>query len=221
MSNLLTSPKLERGLFPRSMRPCISKILMKYLPQILTSTLLLFAFQNISLLQAQGFGRGPRIESPEVKDGQVTFRILAPQASTVKVNGSDIPSIGQNGEMTKNDDGIWEATLEIAPGYYRYNFNVDGVSVIDPRNPSTSESNENIWSLVGVTGNDWMDTQDVPRGAVAQVTYHSDSLDRFRRMHVYTPPGYQKGEDTFPVFYLLHGASDCDNSWSSVMAQDK
>jgi enterochelin esterase family protein len=35
-------------------------------------------------------------------------------------------------------------------------------------------------------------------------------------MHVYTPPGYESGKGRFPVFYLLHGASDCDDSWSSV-----
>jgi enterochelin esterase family protein len=35
-------------------------------------------------------------------------------------------------------------------------------------------------------------------------------------MHVYTPPGYEKGEGKFPVFYLLHGAGDSDASWSSV-----
>jgi enterochelin esterase family protein len=93
---------------------------------------------------------------------------------------------------------------------------VDGVSVIDPRNPSTSESNGNTWSLVYVPGSDFMDTQDVPHGAVAEVTYYSKSLQRFRRMHVYTPPGYESGEGKFPVFYLLHGAFDCDDSWTSV-----
>ena len=35
-------------------------------------------------------------------------------------------------------------------------------------------------------------------------------------MHVYTPPGYQLGEGTFPVFYLLHGAGDSDDSWTTV-----
>jgi enterochelin esterase family protein len=35
-------------------------------------------------------------------------------------------------------------------------------------------------------------------------------------MHVYTPPGYEKGEGEFPVLYLLHGALDCDASWSTV-----
>ena len=35
-------------------------------------------------------------------------------------------------------------------------------------------------------------------------------------MHVYTPPGYEAGKDKYPVFYLLHGAGDCDDSWTSV-----
>jgi enterochelin esterase family protein len=35
-------------------------------------------------------------------------------------------------------------------------------------------------------------------------------------MHVYTPPGYEMGPGKFPVFYLLHGAGDCDESWTSV-----
>lgn len=169
-----------------------------------------------TLLQAQPRGQGPRVVSPEVTDGKVTFRILAADAKAVRVSGSDIPGMGRGAEMTKNDEGVWETTLEVAPGYYRYNFNVDGLTVIDPRNPSTSESNGNTWSLVGVPGAAWMDTRDVPHGAVAEVTYRSSSLDRFRRMHIYTPPGYQKGEGTFPVFYLLHGAGDCDDSWTTV-----
>jgi enterochelin esterase family protein len=35
-------------------------------------------------------------------------------------------------------------------------------------------------------------------------------------MHVYTPPGYEQGSGRFPVLYLLHGAMDSDDSWSSV-----
>lgn len=35
-------------------------------------------------------------------------------------------------------------------------------------------------------------------------------------MHVYTPPGYEKSGESYPVLYLLHGAMDCDHSWSSV-----
>jgi len=62
----------------------------------------------------------------------------------------------------------------------------------------------------------FQDTQDVPHGAVAEVTYFSKVLGTFRRMHVYTPPGYEAGNARYPVFYLLHGATDSDDSWSTV-----
>lgn len=65
-------------------------------------------------------------------------------------------------------------------------------------------------------GSDLSDTKDVPHGAVAAITYHSKALGRPRRAHVYTPPGYEKGSGNYPVFYLLHGAFDCDHAWSSV-----
>ncbi len=163
-------------------------------------------------------GRGPAVTSPEVQpDRHVTFRIFAPKAESVRLSASDIPGNMAGAPMTKGENGVWEVTMgPIDPGAYRYNFNVDGVPVIDPRNPSVSESNTNVWSLVYVPGADFMDTKEVPHGAVASVTYYSTVLKRFRRMHIYTPPGYERGQGKFPVFYLLHGAGDCDDSWSSV-----
>jgi enterochelin esterase family protein len=164
---------------------------------------------------------GPQVVSPEVSaERKLTFRILAPKAEQVQLGGSgDISGtgFGQATALTKGSNGVWEITIgPVAPGAYRYNFNVDGVPVIDPRNPRTSESNENTWSLVAVPGADFMDTKEVPRGAVSVVTYWSSTLKRFRRLHVYTPPGYESGAGTFPIFYLLHGAFDSDDSWTSV-----
>lgn len=184
---------------------------------IVVTVLIVFATTYTALAQPPR-PRGPRVVSPEVAaDRHVTFRILAPKAEEVLLSGSDIPGVGRGAAMTKDPNGVWEVTLgPIEPGAYRYNFNVDGVSVIDPRNSSTSESNMNTWSLVYVPGADFMDTKDVPHGAVAEVTYYSKSLKRFRRMHVYTPPGYESGEGKYPIFYLLHGAFDCDDSWTSV-----
>jgi len=167
----------------------------------------------------RGFGQqGPQVVSPEVSaDRRITFRILAPKAESVRLSAGDIPGNGQGAALTKGTNGVWETTIgPIDPGAYRYNFNVDGVTVIDPRSPATSESNNNISSLVVVPGSDFMDTKDVPHGAVAAVTYFSKSLGKFRRMHVYTPPGYESGKGKYPVFYLLHGAGDCDEAWTSV-----
>lgn len=169
--------------------------------------------------RARGRGpQGPQVISPEIgADHHVTFRILAPKAEAVRLAAGDIPGNGPGAELSKDTNGVWEVTMgPIDPGAYRYNFNVDGVSVIDPHNPATSESNNNVWSLVYVPGSDFMDTRDVPHGAVSCVTYYSKTLQRFRRMHVYTPPGYENGRGKFPVFYLLHGAGDCDDSWTSV-----
>ena len=160
-----------------------------------------------------------RVVSPEVTpDHHIVFRILAAQAKTVGLRAGDIVGLPREGpSFTKDDDGIWSATVgPIDPGAYRYTFLVDGVPTMDPRNPAVSESNTNSWSLVYVPGAEFMDTAEVPHGAVATVTYYSTALARFRRMHVYTPPGYELGGGKFPIFYLLHGSGDCDDSWTSV-----
>jgi enterochelin esterase-like enzyme len=162
--------------------------------------------------------QAPQIVSPEIlPDHRVAFRIHAPEARAVRLAGSDIPGVGQTTQLAKTDQGVWEVTIgPIDAGAYRYNFNVDGVATIDPRNPAISESNNNVWSLFYVPGSDLFDTKDVPRGAIAEVTYHSTALGKFRRMHIYTPPQYQAGNGRYPVFYLLHGAGDSDDAWSSV-----
>ena len=167
----------------------------------------------------QGRGAaGAVVVSPDVQpDRRVTFRLLAPQAQTVRLSASDIPGLGQAGALTKGENGIWSVTVgPLEPGAYRYNFNVDGVAVIDPRSPATSESNNNVWSVTYVPGSEWFDSKNVPHGALAAITYFSTALGRDRRMHVYTPPGYEANNQKYPVFYLLHGAGDSDDAWTSV-----
>ena len=172
--------------------------------------------------QAGRGGRGgtpsPAFVSPEVRpDRHVTFRIYAPQAQTVRLTASDIPNLGQQTALSKAENGVWSITVgPIAPGAYRYTFSVDGVATIDPRSPAVSESNANVWSLVYIPGSDFMDTKDVPHGVAASVHYLSTALGKWRRMHVYTPPGYELRSEKYPVLYLLHGAGDSDDSWTSV-----
>lgn len=178
--------------------------------------------QTVSAAAVIAAPRGPQTPqyvSPEVQsDRRITFRVLAPNAQAVSLNAGDIQGLSPEArKMTKGEKGIWELTVPaVEPGAYRYTFNVDGVAVIDPRNPSTSESNNNTWSLIAVPGSELFDTNNVPHGAVSSVTYYSTGLQRFRRMQIYTPPGYMTNTAKYPVFYLLHGASDSDYSWSTV-----
>ena len=172
----------------------------------------------LAALSIASAAQPPAFVSPEVTaERNVTFRIFAPKAQAVRLSSSDLFGMEPKGEMTKADNGVWELAIgPIDPGAYRYNFNVDGVAVMDPRSASVSESNGNAWSMVYIPGADFMETKDVPHGAVASVTYYSKSLNKFRRMHVYTPPGYETSSQKYPIFYLLHGAGDSDDSWSSV-----
>jgi len=174
-------------------------------------------------LHAQQPAPGPRVVSPEVQsDRRVTFRILAPNAQKVELRSpGDIPGIGGRGgtplQFTKNGEGVWEATTNAIPaGAYRYTFVVDGVTVADSHNTMTSETNTTVYSLAVVPGSDLFDTKNVPHGAVASVYYDSKTLGGIRRMHVYTPPGYEANTTRYPVFYLLHGAGDVDDSWPTV-----
>jgi len=167
------------------------------------------------------FGGPPPLTSPELmQNGDVVFRLRAPQAGAVRLtSGGDIPGLapGIGPELTKDAEGIWTLTLpSLPPTSFRYRFDVDGVPTLDPSNRATSESTRNAWSLFYVPGDAFMDARQVEHGAIAEVTYWSETLARHRRMHVYTPPGYEIGRSRYPVLYLLHGAGDSDDSWSSV-----
>src|SRR5215213_1156541 len=108
-------------------------------------------------------GRGnqaPPVNSQEVlADRKITFRIYAPNAQAVRLSAGDVPNSAQSAQMTKTAAGIWETTVgPVEPGAYRYNFVVDGVTVIDPASPFVSESNTRVWSMVTVPGADNLDT---------------------------------------------------------------
>jgi enterochelin esterase family protein len=118
--------------------------------------------------------------------------------------------------MKKGDLGVWEATIgPIKPGVYLYNFVVDGVTATDPRNPisvQTINSSRNLYEVPGAAFSEY--SPDVPHGVVGVLYYNSRAIGGLRRMHIYTPPGYENGTGRLPVLYLLHGAGGTDDSWS-------
>lgn len=159
--------------------------------------------------------------SPEVlADQRATFQIYAPEAKNVKIRGEWItkfPDMMIGVDLKKGENGVWAITLgPLAPGIYRYSYMVDGLQAADPRNPDGSQSLNFVQSMVAIPGLGYQDIQAVPHGSVETVWYHSQALGVLRRMHIYTPPGYTNDASKCPVFYLLHGAGDSDDSWSTV-----
>jgi enterochelin esterase family protein len=154
--------------------------------------------------------------SPEVQpDHRVTFRIYAPKATEVTVAGD----FGASTKLTKDEKGVWSATVgPLTPDYYSYNFIVDGVKTVDPKNAGIKQGVGSVDSMVFVPGKeaDFEDIKSVPHGEIRMVWYRSSTLDMPRRMHVYTPPGYDGSSERYPVFYLLHGGGDEDSGWSGI-----
>jgi len=112
---------------------------------------------------------------------------------------------------------VWEVTFgPLDAGTYRYNFVVDGAIVTDPRNIEAERMQVMTRSILHLPGAAFMDTKNVPHGAVAVVAYFSKVLNKDRRFHIYTPPGYEANQQKYPVLYLLHGANESDDSWSTV-----
>ncbi len=145
----------------------------------------------------------------------MTFRIYAPKASEVSVSGD----FGAGGKLTKDEKGVWSITVgPLPPDYYSYTFHVDGVRTIDPKNAMIKQGVGSLESMFLLPGSeaDFEATKDVPHGQVHIAWYRSGTLDAPRSMHVYTPPNYESGSESYPVLYLLHGAGDEDSGWSTI-----
>lgn len=159
------------------------------------------------------------LKSPKVLDDKrVMIQIYAPKASEVVVGG-DFLSGGKPLSLAKNDQGVWSVLVgPLRPDYYSYTLTVDGVRTMDPKNPVIKQGISSLENMMAVPGAEtaFEDNKSVPHGEVREVWYQSNTLGMERRMHVYTPPGYEKGNTKYPVFYLLHGAGDDDSGWNTI-----
>ena len=165
-------------------------------------------------------GRGPRIVSPEVKDGKVTFRLNANYATRVQLSGNWManPWTGTI-DMAKGEGGVWEVTIDAPePEIYTYNFIVDGVSVNDPLNDKVQRDGTRYLNMLFIPGKRSENYYEAKNhGSVTYRWYESPSLGISRRMAVYTPYGYEQDKKgKYPVLYLLHGGGGDEEAWTSM-----
>lgn len=161
------------------------------------------------------------IISPEVlPDNRVTFRIYAPKASEVTIDGDWIlDGRGDGGPLRKDGQGVWSVTKgPFEPDYYIYNFFVDGVAALDPRNLCIKTGLNIIQNIFQVPGAAiaFADARSVPHGDVRTLWYDSPAAGCIRSMRVYTPPDYDSCDDEYPVLYLIHGGGNDDRAWSTT-----
>ncbi len=160
------------------------------------------------------------LNSPEVHDDQtVTFRVRAPEAKRVELNGAILAAFGRNwGEtmdFTKGEDGIWTLTIgPVRPDIYAYLIRIDGVQAVDPSNTIASFTGMPPYSQLVVHGDGpaYYDAKHVPHGAITRHIYHSEVTHGERDLYVYTPPGYDPAK-TYPVLYLVGGSGELPHNW--------
>jgi enterochelin esterase-like enzyme len=149
----------------------------------------------------------PRIET----DGRVTFRFNAPYAKKVQVSIVNVTF-----DMVKGDDGVWTYTSEPQDkGYHNYWMLVDSALVLDPAtNAFIGYSHMcNGFEIPDPDGGFYA-LKDVPHGNVLIENYFSKTINSWRHIFVYTPPGYEANASTrYPVLYLQHGGGEDERVW--------
>ncbi|MDH6357531.1 esterase [Parabacteroides sp. PF5-9] len=195
---------------------------------ILTGMLLLC----ITTFAQQALFGGQSVVSPEVHENNtVTFRFTAPKAIKVQLTGDFLPTQKMEtqfgtvdapgiADLKEGENGVWEYTTPspLSPELYSYSFIVDGVRTTDPNNVYLIRdvaSVTNIFIIKGGRG-DLYSVNNVPHGTVARRWYDSPTLGMSRRVTIYTPPGYEKSAQRYPVLYLLHGMGGDEEAWIAL-----
>jgi enterochelin esterase-like enzyme len=191
---------------------------MKRLARFLPLCILLVFTRNILAADLTPASTNlPGMEFPRIaSDLSVTFRLRAPEAKQVKLEGG-AGLVKTPMEMTKDSTGTWTVTTPPAvPGFHYYWFTVDGVRMNDASSRLFfGWSRDTSGIEVPEAGTDFYEAKPgVPHGAVRIQWYHSKITAQLRRVHVYTPPAYDHDTQIrYPVLYLLHGAGENERSW--------
>ena len=146
-------------------------------------------------------------------DGRVWFEFAAPNAQKVELH---VGAANKTSDMTKNKDGVWSAIIPYpGPGFQAYWFVVDGLIVADPSSDMFYQNGYKSVVEVPSPGEDYYLIKPVPHGDVREHWFHSKVTGEYRRMFVYTPPGYDANPRArYPVLYLQHGAGENEAEWT-------
>jgi len=186
----------------------------------------------LPVVAQQALWGGQNIVSPEIhEDNTVTFRFYAPKAIQVKITGDFLPTkkvespygkmdVAGEADLTEGKEGVWEFTTPgpLKSELYSYSFIVDGLKVPDPNNVfyiRDVASITNVFIIGGGQG-DFYKVNDVLHGSVTRRWYFSPTLNKNRRMTIYTPPGYEESSKSYPVLYLLHGMGGDEEAWMTL-----
>jgi len=143
-------------------------------------------------------------------DGTVNVSFYAPFATSVSVH-----NYVKSADLVRGDDNIWRGSLKYdEPGLKQIRFKVDGNEVLNDMAPIGYGWSKPInYVEIPDTECDFLLLKDVPHGTVSKEIYKSEITGQYEALLIYTPPGYQKSTESYPVLYLQHGGGENENSW--------
>jgi len=140
----------------------------------------------------------------------IVFQVKAPDAKKVQID------LGKMYDMTKDDQGAWNVTTAPqVPGFHYYSLVIDGIKVADPASESFFGMGRMASAIeIPEKGADFYLIKDVPHGTISSKYYFSNVTNCWRRLFVYTPPGYDtKTSEKYPVIYIQHGGGEDERGW--------
>lgn len=149
----------------------------------------------------------PRI----LTDLRVIFKVNAPDAKEVQID------LGKLYDMMKDDHGVWTVTTNPqVPGFHYYSLVIDGLKVADPASQSFYGMGRMASAIeIPEKGADFYAVKDVSHGAISSKYYFSKVTNGWRRLFVYTPPGYDVNtKEKYPVVYIQHGGGEDERGWA-------
>jgi enterochelin esterase-like enzyme len=152
----------------------------------------------------------PGAEYPKIhSDLTVDFRLRAPDAKKVQLQ------LDKRYNMERGSNGVWSVTTTPqVPGFHYYWFVLDGVNVDDPASETFYGVSRQYSGIeIPSAGEDFYDAKDVPHGEIREHWYFSKTTGAWRRIFVYTPPGYDNTKTRYPVLYLQHGGGEDERGW--------
>jgi enterochelin esterase-like enzyme len=144
-------------------------------------------------------------------DRRVVFRVSAPDAQEIQFK------LDKPYAAARDASGGWTATTDPqVPGFHYYWMLVDNVPVNDPASETFfGYGRETSGIEIPEEGADFSAPRDVPHGEVRERWYHAKTTGEWRRIFVYTPPGYDPDRSgCYPVLYLQHGRGENERGWS-------
>jgi enterochelin esterase-like enzyme len=144
-------------------------------------------------------------------NGKAIFKVKAPEASKVQID------LGKKYDLTKDPDGVWTATTDsLSEGFHYYSLLIDKVAVADPSSKTFYGMGRYASGIeVPFAGDGYYALKNVPHGDVRIQNFFSKVTNSWRRVFIYTPPGYDKNvSETYPALYILHGGGEDESGWA-------